>query len=100
MERNCSTSCGSARQLLNLSDRGDFLWLLKWLKKPKNCELVLFNQFDRTAGDAPQDSGTRARRALRDTLSERCRAAIDRRVRAVRLRRLRLMDGLQAALAA
>ena len=38
------------RQLLDLSDRSDFLWLLKWLKKPKNCEPVLFNQLAATPG--------------------------------------------------
>src|SRR5262245_59929682 len=36
------------RQLLNLNDRGDSLWLLRWLKKPKNCEPVLFNQLTAT----------------------------------------------------
>src|SRR5262249_26445571 len=36
------------RQLLDLSSRDDFLWLMKWLKKPKNCEPLLFNQLTGT----------------------------------------------------
>jgi hypothetical protein len=36
------------RQLLDLSDQADFLWLLKWLKKPKNCEPALFSQLTAT----------------------------------------------------
>jgi hypothetical protein len=36
------------RQLLDLRDQPDFLWLLKWLKKPKNCDPVLFNQLTAT----------------------------------------------------
>ena len=30
------------RQLLDLGNRDEFLWVLRWLKKPKNCEPILF----------------------------------------------------------
>ena len=50
-------------QLLELRQADDFLWLLKWLKKPKNCEPALFNELTRTPAMRMKlealDAGTR-----------------------------------------
>jgi hypothetical protein len=35
-------------QLLDLANVDEFLWLLKWLKRPKNCETRILNELTRT----------------------------------------------------
>ena len=36
------------RQLLEVRDADDFLWLLRWLKKDKNCERAIYDELTRT----------------------------------------------------
>jgi hypothetical protein len=35
-------------QLLDMASSDEFLWLLKWLRKPKNCEPAIFDELTRT----------------------------------------------------